>query len=602
MHTAKRFYTYIKAYKPQLFLSVVFHVLSAFFTVVSIPLIIPFFEILFETKEVIFEQPVGKFDINGHLRQGFNVLLSHYSKKEALLLVCLSVGAVFFLKNLTRYLAAFFVVPVRNGIVADLREKLFSKYLDLPLSYFSSEKKGNLITKLSADVQEVEFSILNALEASFKAPFVMLGSLLFMLVVSVKLSFFVAILLVFVVVVIGGISRQLKKQSAEAQGYLGEVLSIAEESLGGMKVIKAFDANETLKSTFQTTNSKYKNMLNRILRRRDLSSPLSEFLGVSVVTVLLYYGSHLVFTEQLSPGTFFAFIFAFYQVIEPAKVLSNAYYSIQKGLASLDRIEAVLSLENPIQKNSGDIAVDRFSDAIVLDHVHFSYSDDTQVLNDIQLTIPKGKMTALVGLSGSGKTTLADLLLRYYDVTEGSILLDGMDIRSLSLKHLRSLFGMVTQEPFLMHDSIMNNIRFGMHSKSNEEVIAAAKLAYAHDFIEQQPNGYNTIIGDRGTKLSGGQRQRIALARTILRDPQIVVFDEATSALDAESEKLIQDAMIHFFQDRTAIVIAHRLATVQNADQIVVLKAGHIVEKGTHKTLIDHQGEYAKYVDLQNLN
>lgn len=599
MGILKKLVPLVRPYKGKIATSITFHVLSAFFTVVSIPLIYPFFQILFEKETQNFEKPEG-FDLEGHLQYFFNDLIITYDKQYALLMVCIAIVVVFFFKNLTRYLATYTMIPVRTGIVSDLRNNLFSKFLQLPLSFFSNEKKGNLITKLSSDIQEIEVSIIQVIEATFKAPFILIGCLTYMIVTSPRLSIFVAILLVFVVLIIGGISRRLRKESSEVQIKMSEIISQAEETIGGIKVIKAYQNESFVLNSFKKLNVEWKNLLTRILRRRDLSSPFSEFMGVTVVAILLYYGSSLVFQDRLQASSFFAFIFAFYQIIEPAKSLAGAYYHVQKGMASVDRLNEIHEIQNPLLKNCASIEFNGVQDKVVFKNVDFAYQDeDGQVLKNLNFELPKNSMTAIVGSSGAGKTTLVDLLARFYDPTNGEIVVDGVVLNDFDIHSLRKNIGLVSQEVILFHDSIENNIIFSDEKVSKDRIVEAAKLAHAHEFIQSMPNGYQTIIGDRGVKLSGGQRQRLALARAILSDPMLIILDEATSALDSSSELLVQDALENFLKNKTSVVIAHRLSTIKNADNILVMKEGKIIEQGKHEYLLNKNGEYAEFVRLQ---
>ncbi len=602
----KRFWTLLQPiadYKFQVWLTIIAHIFSAIFTVVSLPLIIPFFQILFESEPPEVPEPTGSYDLEGQVKYFFVNLVKNHDKQEALLIVCASIIVVFFFKNIFRYAASYFITPVRNNLVADIRSKLFQKYLTLPMSFFTEESKGNLITRMSSDVTEIEHSILNMLEGAFKAPFIIIGCLFFMIYISPSLTVFVFILMLFVVFVIGSISRTLRRESGHAQSSISRIVAQLEETLGGAKVLKAFQAESFQQDRFDRENTFYKSKLTSIIRRRDLSSPLSEFLGVSVVAVLLYYGSNLVFSGDLNPGTFFAFIFAFYSIIEPSKLLANAYYNIQKGMASIDRIQEIQEIANPLLLDQGNQQLAGIQEQIAFDQVSFKYpNQENEVLKNISLQFKANELTALVGLSGAGKTTIVDLIPRYYDAYSGNIRFDGTTIKDLSIQSLRSNIGIVTQEPVLFNESILENIRFGLEEVDLAEVQEAAKLAHAHEFILSTEKGYETIVGDRGVKLSGGQRQRITLARAILKNPPILILDEATSALDAESETLVQAALDKFIQNRTTIVIAHRLSTIKKADKIYVLREGLLVEEGTHSSLIELDGEYSKFVQLQELN
>jgi subfamily B ATP-binding cassette protein MsbA len=495
------------------------------------------------------------------------------------------------------------MAPVRVGVSAQLRQKLFNKWMALPLSYFSEERKGDLISRMTTDVQEVEFSILSTLETLVKDPLLILGSVSIMIYTSPALTAFVFILMLFTSLVIGGISRTLKKQSGDAQHLMGNLISIQEESLGGLRVIKSFSAEKYVSERFNWVLDAYRNMLVRIHRRRDLSSPLSEFLGITVVCCLLWFGAKLVFENQIAGSVFIAFLYAFFNVIEPSKALSTAYFNIQKGLAAADRIQQVLNAPEQIKDQPSAIAKSSFEKEIRFENVSFQYpNQEHAVLKNINLNIPKGRTLAIVGASGSGKTTLVDLLARFYDVSEGRITIDGTDIRDIKLNDLRSMMGMVSQEAILFNDSIRNNILFGKESVSDSKINESLVAAHADGFVGEQEDGLNYNIGDRGLKLSGGQRQRLTIARALLRDPQILILDEATSALDSNSEKIIQEAMTEILESRTALVIAHRLSTIKHADQIIVLHDGQIVEQGNHEELLKKGGEYSSFVSLQSFH
>lgn len=590
-------------YRLNVVLSVVSNILMAIFTIVSIPLLQPFLEILFEQTEAVTEQPELRLDLSSIVQSAqfyLSQLIEQQGKETALVYVCIAIVATFFFKNLFRYLALFFLAPVRNGVIRDVRQQVFEKLMFLPLGYFSEERKGDIMSRITTDVQEIEASILNVLEAFFREPLIIAGALFFMIYVSPSLTVFVFILILFTAIVIGGIGRTLKKTSAVVQEKLGILVSIIEEALSGLRIIKGFTAESYQESKFRTENNEYRRILTRLLWRRDLSSPLSEFLGISVVAVLLWYGSRLVFTGQLDASTFIVFIFAFYNVIEPAKSFSKAFYNIQKGIAAVKRVEKILDAETDIKEKPDARAISTLQTGISYKNASFSYRElDGPVLQNINLDIAKGKVIALVGPSGAGKSTLVDLLPRFFDVTEGQIMIDGLDIRDYKIQNLRSLMGIVSQEAILFNDSIYNNIVFGKENVSPQQVEHAAKIANAHDFILATENGYDTNIGDRGMKLSGGQRQRLTIARAILKNPPILILDEATSSLDSESEKLVQEALVQLMQERTSIVIAHRLSTIQHADEIIVLKDGKIIERGTHSSLLKKEGEYRKLVGLQ---
>ena len=627
MHSFRRLLRYLGNYRGLVALAVVCNVLTAVFTVVSIPIFQPFFNILFEQTEPVYEAP-EKVTTYAEFQEYGSYLVTEWidlsGRETALLYVCAFILLSFLLKNLFRYLALFFMAPVRNGIISDLRNELYTHLLHLPLGYFTEERKGNLLSRITGDVQEVESSILNVLEAVFREPFVIVGALAIMLAVSPSLTLFVFGLMVFTGIVIGGIGKRLKRSSSEVQQKLGDIVSRTEESLGGLRIIKSFGAEDYQSARYAELNDSYKYSLTRLLWRRDLSSPLTEFLGIATVAVLLLYGSRQVFGGTMEAGTFISFIFAFYMVIDPAKNFSKAWYNVQKGLGALERIEEVLDVQNPLlaiqphadtrlsptddersEEHPGNPPVPQRTDpptGIKFHDVSFAYTPGgTAVLTGIDLEIPTGKVLALAGGSGGGKSTIADLLPRFYDPTSGYITLDGRDLRDYPLEELRSRFGIVSQEAILFNDSIYNNIVFGMAGVTPEQVEQAARVANAHDFIAAAPDGYHSNIGDRGTKLSGGQRQRLTIARAVLRDPDILILDEATSALDSESERLVQEALQRLMHGRTALVIAHRLSTIQNADQIIVLDRGRIVERGTHAELLERGGAYRKLVELQEV-
>lgn len=591
-------------YRGQVVGHVVFSILTALFTVVSIPAIIPLFDILFEAEPKVYprpSEPMGISNFVEHIKYELGAYLDAAGRDQALVYICVAIVLIFLFKNLFDYLSLFFLAPIRNGVVHDLRQSMYAKVLQLPLAFFSEERKGDLIARITSDVQEVEFSILNVLKSLFKEPLIIIGSIGIMLYISPPLTVFVFGLIIFTAVIIGGISRTLKKSSFKAQGQLGGLIARVEETLSGMRIVKAFNAEHFLMTAFDRENDRYRNLLNKILWRRDLSSPLSEFLGICVVSVLMWYGSSMVFRGDLEAGTFLAFIFAFYNIITPSKVFSNAYYNVQKGLAALDRMQGILGAKDTVPEKSKAFSLKDFQSSIEFKEVCFQYPGNQEsVLDKVSLRIPKGKTIALVGASGAGKSTMVDLIPRFYDVSSGEILIDGVNVKDLSLKDLRAQIGIVSQEAILFNDSIRNNIVFGAKGVTDADVVAAAKIAHAHEFIELLDETYETNIGDRGVKLSGGQRQRLTIARAVLKNPPILILDEATSALDSESEKLVQDALLKVMKGRTSIVIAHRLSTIQHADLIVVLKEGKIVQSGTHEMLLSVEGgEYRKFVSLQ---
>ena len=580
--------------------------LSVVFSLFSLTMVAPFLNVLF-SQTANYEKEPWSFSVKT-LFNNFNYFLSNFiaenGKIEALFLISILVVILFFFKNLFRYLGMFFLAPVRNGVVRDLRNKMYDKVLWLPLTYFSEERKGDLISRMTSDVQEIEWSIMQSLEVIFREPLTIILFLSTMLFMSPQLSLFVFVLLPIAGLAIGQIGKSLRRTSSKSQAKMGILLSTIEETLSGLRIIKAFTAEKFFKDRFASLNDEYRRLMVRLYRKRDLSSPMSEFLGAVVLVIVMYFGGRLVLDagQKLEPSVFIAFIAIFSQLIPPAKSFSDAYSNVQRGLSSAERINKILDGEITIFDKENAIRVEKFADRIEYKNVSFAYykGGSGWALNNINLTIEKGKTIALVGQSGSGKTTLADMLPRFYDTDKGEILIDGKNSRDYKIKDLRGLMGIVSQESVLFNDTIFNNIAFGITDCKEVDVINAAKIANAHDFIIQMPEGYQTNTGDRGSKMSGGQRQRISIARAILKNPPILILDEATSALDTESERLVQDAIIQLMKNRTTLVIAHRLSTIQHADEIIVMQKGKILERGKHGELIEMNGIYRKLYDLQS--
>jgi len=595
---------YAAPYWVYALLNVVFNILSVVFSLVSFGLFIPVLQMLFHQMNIPQVAPPMKMEINA-LRDNFyyytGQLLDKYGNELMLIYIGIAIVVLYFLKNLFRYLAMYFLAVVRNGVVKDLRNDLYLKVMILPLSYFSEKRKGDIIARMTTDVQEIEWSIMSSLEMTFRDPITILTYIVTLFIISPSLTLFVLALLPVSGFIIGRIGKSLKRTSDKGQLRMGALLSMIEETLSGLRIIKAFNAIGFADNRFRKANHDYNRLMIRLYRKRDLASPLSEFLSACVVVIVLWYGGKLVFTPGnfLDAAAFLVYLGIFSQLMPPAKAITQAFYNIQKGAASVDRIEQVLAEPEVIVEKPGAKSRKDFHGEIEYRNVSFAYHSEPVLIN-ISLTIPKGRTIAVVGPSGGGKSTLVDLLPRFYDCTAGGIFIDGTDIRDLVIRDLRGLMGIVSQETILFNDTVFNNIAFGMDDVSEAEVIAAAKVANAHEFIERMPGGYKTNIGDRGTKLSGGQRQRLSIARAVLRNPPILILDEATSALDTESERLVQQALENLMRHRTSIVIAHRLSTIQFADEIIVLQNGEMVERGSHNTLLEKNGIYRKLYDLQS--
>ncbi len=600
----KRFFSllpYIKPYWTNTFLNVFFTILSVVFSVSTIVLIAPFLGILFGTQPLV-DKPAhfSISEVTQYIYYFFGYLIKYYGSHYALIIVSFSIVFFSLLRNAFSYLALHFLAPMRANIVRDVRNKLFDKILSLPLSYFSNERKGDLMARMTNDVQEIETSIISSLEMVLRDPLTILFYLSYLLIKDAQLTLFVLLLLPVGGFVIGRIGRTLRKTSFKSQTRLGTILALIEETLSGLRIIKAFTAEKPVTKRFRDINEEYTKLTIKINRRRSLASPVSEFLGTIVVIIVMFYGATLIMLHRthMLPQELLVYIAVFYMIIEPAKRFSTAYYNIQKGLASAERIEFILKADNRIKEKKDALPVKEFKLYIEYCNVSFKYEHQI-VLQDINLKIEKGKTVALVGQSGAGKSTLVDLLPRFYDIEHGEILIDGVSIKDFKIKDLRKLMGIVNQEPILFNDTFYNNIVFGREYCTPEEVEFAAKVAHAHEFITLTKHKYEHNIGDRGGKLSGGQKQRISIARAVLNNPPILILDEATSSLDTESERLVQDALNELMRNRTTIVIAHRLSTVIHADEICVIHEGQIVERGRHEELLALSGYYKKLHDLQ---
>ncbi|NCA86120.1 MAG: ABC transporter ATP-binding protein [Clostridia bacterium] len=595
---------YIKNYKGFASLNVLFNVLSVLFNLFSLTMVIPFLQLLFDTTKLVYERPELAWNTDA-IGNYFNYLISsiiiEHGQVQALMFISLLVVALFFLKNLSRYLAMFFLAPLRNGVVRDIRNDIYHRILILPLSYFSEQRKGDIMSRITNDVMNIEWSIMQSLEMLFREPLTIIFFLVTLIIISPSLTLFVVLLLPIAMLLIAFIGKSLRRTSARSQRQLGTILSIVEETISGLRIIKGFNAIEKTDEKFREQNNMLTRTMVRLFRKRDLASPMSEFLSTLVLVVVLWFGGQLVLEQgsSLPPTVFIFYVVVFSQLIVPVKSVTEAYYNVQKGIASAERIREIIDADEMIVEKPDALRKDDFSSAIEYRNVYFAYEKE-QVLKQINLIIPKGKMVALVGASGSGKSTLVDLLPRFYDCTAGEILIDGFNIRDLRIDDLRGLMGIVTQETILFNDTVFNNIAFGMENVDRESVVAAAKIANAHEFISSMPDGYDTNIGDRGVKMSGGQRQRISIARAVLKNPPVMILDEATSALDTESERLVQDALLKLMKNRTSVVIAHRLSTIQHADEIVVLDKAEIVERGTHHELLSKAGFYSRLIAMQS--
>ena len=599
---------YLKGYWHYAILNILSNILFSIFSVVSITLVIPFLDVLFQPdsffQELVNHPQTLSFNsesIKHFVQYKLAEYILKYGKEQVLIGICIIVFVLTFLKNLFRYLAMFFIAPIRNGVVRDLRNKLMNKLLHLPLSFYSKEKKGDIISRMTTDVLEIEWSIMQTLELIFREPISIFVSLVSMIFISPYLTLYIFLLIPVAALGIVLISRSLRRSAEKSKTILAQLFALIEESLGGIKVIKAYGIEKFIGQKFQSTNQNLFIQNVKVYRKNDLASPATEVVVLGILMFILYLGSKLVFHNELSASAFIGYFGIASQIIPPIKQISQAYNTIQKGLVSEERINRILNEPITITNDANAEEYTTFNEKIEFKNVHFSYlkGDKGFLLKDINLTIPKGKVIALVGKSGSGKTTLTDMLLRFYEPDKGEILIDGKNIQKIQIASLRQLISLVSQDSFLMNDTIKNNITFGK-DYPDEAIIAAAKMANAHEFISQLPDQYNTYVGDRGANLSGGQRQRISIARAILRNSPILILDEATSSLDTENEKIIQDTIQKIKHNRTIIIIAHRLSTIMNADTIVVLNKGEIVEQGTHQELLNKKGHYFKLIELQN--
>lgn len=587
-------------------LNITFNILTVLFSLVSISMTIPFLGLLFGTQEKVYEAPPLSLSTNSLTKNFYyqiTKIIDTHGQIEALLFICLLVLILFFFRNLFRYLALYFLTPIRNGVVRDLRDALHEKSLSLPLGFYSEQRKGDITARMTTDLVEIEWSIMSSLEVIFKDPLNIIIYLATLVFISPELTLFVVILFPMAGFIIARIGKSLKKSSEQGQEKMGELLSNIDENIGALRIIKGFNAEKTIHHKFKTLNDTYRHIMTKLLRKKDLSSPMSEFLSTIVLVCVMWFGGQLVLGQEntLSPEAFIGYIAIFSQIIPPAKSFTTAFYYLQKGGASAQRVLAILETNNPIKNPKHPSQITSFSQGIQFQNVSFKY-DTQEVIKNLSFELKKGKSMALVGESGSGKSTIADLLARFYDIEKGEILIDGHNIKDFKMSDLRGMMGIVSQESILFNDSILNNICMGDDTAKMEDVVAAAKAANAHDFIMKMTDGYQSHVGDNGVKLSGGQKQRISIARAIYKNPPILILDEATSSLDTESEKLVQDALNKLMKNRTSLIIAHRLSTIQNADHIIVINKGEIKEQGNHQALLQKNGVYKKLIDYQNLS
>jgi len=600
-----RIISYIKEYKAYMGWYSLFIILSIVFSLFSLSMLVPFMDLIFNSNELTGAAKIATSASGGNLKDilyGFlQSTIANYGKVQALGWICLGIITAVILKNLFLYLSYYFLAPIRNAVTRKYSKLLYDKILKLPIGYFTEQRKGDILSRSSNDIADLENSVIGALEGIIKEPLNIIGILIVLFLISVKLTLFVFVLLPLAGFIVGRIGRSLKKHTNKAQIKWGEIMSQMEETLTGLRIIKAFNAEQRVKKSFFGLVDDIFHIKNKILYRRDLASPVSESLGVIILCGVLWFGGKLVLNgEILSGSAFIGYVALFSQIINPAKALSQAVYNVNTGNATLDRLNEILEAPVTVEEVAQPIELQGFNQSIQFNNVCFSYQDAT-ILNNIQLTIPKGTSVALVGSSGAGKSTLADLVPRFHDVSLGELLIDGKNIKEYSLHSLRQLISIVTQEPILFNDTISANIALGKPNASKEEIIAAAKIANAYDFIMKKEGGFDSMIGDRGSKLSGGERQRLTIARAVLKNPPILILDEATSALDTESEKLVQEAINNMMQNRTSIVIAHRLSTIRHADEIIVLQKGQIVERGNHDALIAQDGYYKKLIEMQEV-
>lgn len=600
---------FLGPYKKYLILNVSFNLLAAFMTLFSFALLIPILEMLFELKTEEYSlMPMSLDNFRESVVNNFyyytQTSISSFGPSATLAFLGVVLVIMTGLKCGVQYLATYFIIPMRSGVVRDIRNTIYDKVTSLPIGFFTNERKGDVIARMTGDVAEVENSIMQSVDLMFKNPIMAIACLTMMVLVSWKLTLFVFVLLPLAGWLMGAVGRKLKAASLASQNQWGRIMSNIEETLGGLRIIKAFVAEKKVRKRFHDESQVLYRLNNRVMRRQSLAHPMSEFLGTITIAIVLWFGGNLILSgdSSLSAQEFIYYLVIFYSIINPVKEISRATYAIRRGMASLERVDRILSADNPITDPVNPREISKLKGEICYNNVSFSYDGEVQVVKDVNLHIPAGATVALVGQSGSGKSTMADLLPRFYDVVSGSITIDGVDVRDMRVTHLRSFMGNVNQEAILFNDTVFNNIAFGVENATQADVEAAARIANAHEFIVDMENGYQTPIGDRGCRLSGGQRQRLSIARAILKNPQILILDEATSALDSENEQVVQEALERLMKNRTTLVIAHRLSTIRNADLIAVMNDGYIIESGTHEQLMNKNGAYTRLVEMQQLN
>ena len=608
MNYLKKILRFAIPYKKYGILNIICNIFYALFSTLSMIAMMPMINVLFGQTDKVLSQPLWDGDysnLKDYLVDSFNFTISQRieieGEQSALFLIVAIIVVLFLLKNLFSYLSLYFITFLRNGVLKDIRDEMFRKVVNLPISYFSEKRKGDTISRIASDVGEVQMSLLAVLELIIREPLTIIFAIISMLILSPKLTLFVFVFIPISGFIISFIGKSLKKKSHLVQNEVGQFLSSLEETLGGLKVIKGYNAEQQFENKFKSSTNRLYRFSNSLMNRQNLASPASEFLGILTIAAILLFGGTMVFNKQLDGGEFIVFLLLAYNILTPAKAISKALYSVKRGNASAERVLEILESESPIKDSANAKTKTEFSQGIKINNISFKYEDDL-VLKNFTVNVPKGKTVALVGQSGSGKSTIANLVTRFYDVNEGSITIDSENIKDLTKNSLRGLMGLVTQDSILFNDTVKNNILIGKQGATDEQVIEALKIANAWEFVKDLPKGIETNVGDSGNKLSGGQKQRLSIARAVLKNPPIMILDEATSALDTESERLVQVALENMMKNRTSIVIAHRLSTIQNADEIIVMHKGEIAEQGKHNELMNMDGIYRKLVNMQSFD